>query len=76
MLIGGVAAMTATYFVTQVTPQAAVATANKAPKQFGMPEYAFALNYGYHLDAGKFAELLKLPLYRAAWWLSTYAMTC
>ena len=46
-------------FCHAVTPQAAVATANKAPKQFGMPDYAFALNYGYHLDAGKFAELLK-----------------
>ena len=31
----------------------------KAPKQISTPEYAFNINYGYHLDAGKFAELLK-----------------
>ena len=30
-----------------------------APKQIDTPEYAFAVNYAYHLDAGKFAELLK-----------------
>ncbi|NDD46259.1 MAG: hypothetical protein EBZ24_12905, partial [Synechococcaceae bacterium WB9_4xB_025] len=30
-----------------------------APKQIQVPEYAFTLNYGYHLDAGKFADLLK-----------------
>ncbi|WP_197085490.1 tryptophan halogenase family protein [Cellvibrio sp. pealriver] len=30
-----------------------------APKQLSTPEYAGVLNYGYHLDAGKFAELLK-----------------
>lgn len=45
-------------FCHAVTPQAAIASAKQAPKQSGMPDYAFALNYGYHLDAGKFAELL------------------
>ena len=29
-----------------------------APRQRGMPGYAGALNYAYHLDAGKFAALL------------------
>ena len=28
-------------------------------KQPQTPEYAFGLNYGYHLNAGKFVELLK-----------------
>ena len=40
-------------------PQFAVCEAGKAPKQLQVPEYAFTLNYGYHLDAGKFAELLR-----------------
>ncbi|MCP8898146.1 tryptophan halogenase family protein [Gilvimarinus xylanilyticus] len=31
----------------------------KAPKTITVPEYAGALNYGYHLDAGKFSELLQ-----------------
>ena len=30
-----------------------------APKQLATPDYAFVANYGYHLDAGKFAELLQ-----------------
>lgn len=30
-----------------------------APKQRATPEYAFVANYGYHLDAGKFAEQLQ-----------------
>lgn len=30
-----------------------------APKQMGAPDYAGALNYGYHLDAGKFGALLQ-----------------
>jgi len=32
---------------------------NRAPKQFGTPEYAAVANYAYHLDAGKFGEFLK-----------------
>lgn len=31
-----------------------------APKQLQTPDYAGVLNYGYHLDAGKFAQLLKM----------------
>lgn len=31
-----------------------------APKQLHTPDYAGVLNYGYHLDAGKFAQLLKM----------------
>jgi tryptophan halogenase len=30
-----------------------------APKQANTPDYASVVNYGYHLDAGKFAQLLK-----------------
>jgi hypothetical protein len=45
-------------FAELVTPQAQVITAGLAPKQASMPEYAFAVNYGYHFDAGKFASLL------------------
>ncbi|HSG59970.1 MAG TPA: tryptophan halogenase family protein [Pseudomonadales bacterium] len=48
----------ATDFCQLVTPQMSVALANKAPKSPQMPDYAFALNYGYHIDAGKFAQLL------------------
>lgn len=33
--------------------------AGAAPKQLHTPDYAGVLNYGYHLDAGKFAQLLK-----------------
>ncbi|AWL11393.1 Tryptophan 7-halogenase [Saliniradius amylolyticus] len=29
-----------------------------APKQISTPEYAFIANYGYHLDAGKFVQML------------------
>jgi len=29
-----------------------------APKMPQMPEYAFSLNYGYHLNAGKFVKML------------------
>ncbi|UTA47168.1 tryptophan 7-halogenase [Simiduia sp. 21SJ11W-1] len=46
-------------FAHSVTPQAAVIDAGRAPKQATTPEYAFNLNYGYHLNAGKFAELLR-----------------
>ncbi|NMP31513.1 tryptophan 7-halogenase [Thalassotalea sp. M1531] len=31
----------------------------KAPKQLQTPQYAAVANYGYHLNAGKFATLLK-----------------
>ena len=42
-----------------VTPQALIATTHKAPKTADTPDYAFALNYGYHVDAVKFAVLLR-----------------
>ena len=45
-------------FACSVTPQFAVCEAGLAPKQLSVPEYAFTLNYGYHLDAGKFAVML------------------
>ena len=49
----------ATPFAETVTPQAEVIARGLAPKQAAMPHYAFAVNYGYHLNAGKFAELLQ-----------------
>ena len=45
-------------FAEFVTPQAAVISAGLAPKQASTPEYAFNVNYGYHFDAGRFAQLL------------------
>lgn len=39
--------------------QADVSDSSLAPKTIAMPEFGGALNYGYHLDAGKFGELLK-----------------
>ena len=46
-------------FADAVTPQAGVIARGLAPKQAATPEYAFAVNYGYHLNAGKFAALLQ-----------------
>lgn len=45
-------------FAAAMTPQAAACARDLAPRQRAMPDYAGALNYGYHLDAGKFAALL------------------
>jgi flavin-dependent dehydrogenase len=45
-------------FADFVTPQAQVIAAGRAPKQASTPEYAFNVNYGYHFDAGMFANLL------------------
>ncbi len=45
-------------FAERMTPQAKACDRNLAPKQAETPEYAHVLNYGYHLDAGKFAMLL------------------
>lgn len=45
-------------FAAAMTPQAAACADGLAPRQRAMPPYAGALNYGYHLDAGKFAALL------------------
>lgn len=47
-----------TRFAAAMTAQAAVASRHLAPRQRAMPDYAAALNYGYHLDAGKLAALL------------------
>ncbi|WP_242187302.1 tryptophan 7-halogenase [Sphingomonas sp. CARO-RG-8B-R24-01] len=45
-------------FADAVTPQPHVAGQGLAPRQRAMPDYAGALNYGYHLDAAKLAALL------------------
>lgn len=46
-------------FVDAVSVQGQICDRNLAPKQASTPEYAHVANYGYHLDAAKFAELLK-----------------
>lgn len=45
-------------FCEAMTAQHAVCASHLAPRQRAMPDYAGALNYGYHLDAGRFAVLL------------------
>lgn len=45
-------------FAAAVTPQAAICERDLAPRHPAMPDYAGTLNYAYHLDAGKFAQLL------------------
>lgn len=45
-------------FAEAMTPQAAACARDLAPRQRAMPDYAGALNYAYHLDAGAFARLL------------------
>ncbi len=45
-------------FAETTSIQAAVCDAGRAPKQLGTPQYAGVTNYGYHLDAVKFAKLL------------------
>lgn len=45
-------------FADVMTAQASVCMQDLAPRQRTMPDFAGALNYGYHLDAGKFAGLL------------------
>lgn len=47
-------------FETLVCAQGAVCEQSLAPKTLATPEFAFALNYGYHLNAGKFTEMLRL----------------
>lgn len=46
-------------FADAVCPQSSACEQNLAPKELNTPDYAYALNYGYHLDAGKFADFLK-----------------
>jgi hypothetical protein len=45
-------------FASAVSAQAAVCQRALAPRQASMPDYAGALNYGYHLDAVKLAAQL------------------
>lgn len=45
-------------FARAVTPQHAVCNHDLAPRQRSMPPFSGALNYAYHLDAGKFARRL------------------
>lgn len=46
-------------FADFMSPQVAACEKDLAPKAPGIEEYRGALNYAYHLDAGKFAELLR-----------------
>ncbi|MEQ1547062.1 MAG: tryptophan halogenase family protein [Chakrabartia sp.] len=46
-------------FAAAVSSQDRICALGLAPKQENMPDYAGALNYGYHLDAVKFAGLLQ-----------------
>ena len=46
-------------FDQTVCPQVALFANHLAPKHITTPEYAGQANYGYHLDAGKFATLLQ-----------------
>jgi flavin-dependent dehydrogenase len=45
-------------FADAVCPQSHLFASQLAPKQISTPEFAFNVNYGYHLDAGKFANFL------------------
>jgi tryptophan 7-halogenase len=45
-------------FANAVCPQAVMCDLGCAPKQITTAEFAAVLNYGYHLDAGKFAPFL------------------
>lgn len=47
-------------YADMVTAQAAVCREGLAPKLITHREYDGVLNYAYHLDAGKFAELLQI----------------
>ncbi|MES2136654.1 MAG: tryptophan halogenase family protein [Pseudomonadota bacterium] len=46
-------------FASATSPQPVVCEANLAPRQQAMPPYTGALNYAYHLDAGKLVQLLR-----------------
>jgi tryptophan 7-halogenase len=46
-------------FAEAVSAQPSVCAEHLAPRQRAMPDYAGALNYGYHLDAIKLGELLR-----------------
>lgn len=47
------------HFAHAVDFQASLCDAGLAPKSITTPEYAAVANYAYHLDAGKFADLLR-----------------
>jgi glycine/D-amino acid oxidase-like deaminating enzyme len=47
-------------FADAVSPQSQACERGLAPKQIVTPEFASNLNYGYHLDAGKFSKFLEL----------------
>lgn len=57
-LIGAWQATGGQDFAAAVTSQKALVTAGLAPRQRTMAPFAGAVNYGYHFDAGKFAQLL------------------
>lgn len=46
-------------FADAVSVQSWLCARGLAPKQAATPEYAAVANYGYHLDAGKFAAVLQ-----------------
>ena len=46
-------------YAEAVTPQCHACERALAPKQITTPEFAGHLNYGYHLDAGRFATFLQ-----------------
>lgn len=46
-------------FANAVSPQGYLCDHGLAPKQVTTPEFAGVANYAYHLDAGRFAELLQ-----------------
>ena len=46
-------------FADAVCQQAQLCDLQLAPKQISTPEYSFINNYGYHLNAHKFSELLQ-----------------
>ena len=46
-------------FSDAVAPQGRAIERSLAPKQIATPEFASVLNYGYHLDAGKFSGFLE-----------------
>lgn len=46
-------------FADAVSPQGRASDLALAPKQLVTPEFASVLNYGYHLDAGKFSAFLE-----------------
>lgn len=45
-------------FANAVCPQSAICDLGYAPKQISTAEFGAVLNYGYHLDAGKFSPFL------------------